>query len=88
MKRNTQKIKEQDNCPPNQTKEEDIGPVAGLFDCRLVAAVAGFCKTRRQTRCRQADEAGTENDMNDRKCINKRSHDRFGFIGIRNALVR
>ena len=25
MKRNTQKIKEQDNCPPNQTKEEDIG---------------------------------------------------------------
>ena len=39
-------------------------PVAGLFDCRLVAAVAGFCKTRRQTRCRQADETGTESDMN------------------------
>ena len=25
MKRNTQKIKEQDKCPPNQTKEEEIG---------------------------------------------------------------
>jgi len=24
-KRNTQKIKEQDNCPPNKTKEEEIG---------------------------------------------------------------
>ena len=23
--RNTQQIKEQDNCPPNQTKEEEIG---------------------------------------------------------------
>ena len=25
MKRNTQQIKEQDKCPPNQTKEEEIG---------------------------------------------------------------
>ena len=24
-KRNTQQIKEQDKCPPNQTKEEEIG---------------------------------------------------------------
>ena len=25
FKRNTQQIKEQDKCPPNQTKEEEIG---------------------------------------------------------------
>ena len=25
--RNTQKVKEQDKCPPNQTKEEEIGNV-------------------------------------------------------------
>ena len=24
-KRNTQQVKEQDKCPPNQTKEEEIG---------------------------------------------------------------
>ena len=25
MQRNTQQVKEQDKCPPNQTKEEEIG---------------------------------------------------------------
>ena len=37
--RNTQQVKEQDKCPPNQTKEEDIGNLHDEFQIMIVKMI-------------------------------------------------
>ena len=41
--RNTQQVKEQDKCPPNQTKEEEIGsPPEKEFRIMIVKIIQNF----------------------------------------------
>ena len=42
-KRNTQQVKEQDKCPPNQTKEEEIGNLPHKeFQITIVKMIQNF----------------------------------------------
>ena len=34
--RNTQQVKEQDKCPPNQTKEEEIGNLPDIMIVKMI----------------------------------------------------
>ena len=75
--RNTQKIKEQDKCPPNQTKEEDIGNLPDKeFQIMIVKIIQNLENKMElqikslETRIEKMQERFNE-DLEEKKKVNK-----------------